>query len=189
MTKFIERTNTSADISEMRVDLSRIVKRIGWPRKYDSDGKPLSSNQIGLNHRPGAKDQFLDNVGSLMAQTIAKEKDFTEYNDMIGQHTFEALERLCENENIKLGRVRYMLLPEKSGLTVHWDTEIRYHYVLQTNPYAFFGETVNEDGLTAKCYHIPADGYFYKVDTTREHFVYNGSREPRIHMVINIVND
>ncbi len=41
---------------------------------------------------------------------------------------------------------------------------------------------INE--LSAKCYNIPADGSFYRVDTTKEHFVYNGGWEPRIHLVI-----
>lgn len=184
MKQFIEKTNTKADLTLLRSDLKKIVDLVGWPKKIDSNGKTLSSNQIGLNHRPGAENQFLDNVGSLMAQTIAKETDFTEYNDLLGETTKRALNTLSESEGVKFGRIRYMLLPEKSGLTVHTDTEIRYHYVLETNSNAFFGEKVNDSEITARCYHIPADGYFYKVDTTRPHFVYNGSREPRIHLVI-----
>jgi len=46
------------------------------------------------------------------------------------------------------------------------------------------GEAVNDNELSAKCYNIPADGSFYRVDTTKEHFVYNGGWEPRIHLVI-----
>ena len=184
MKSFIEKTTVYADLTEMKTDLSLITNEIGWPRNLDAQGKTLSSNQIGLNHRPGAADQFLDNVGSLMAQTVAKETDFTEYNNMIGETTKQALEMLSRAEGVKFGRIRYMLLPEKAGLTVHTDTEIRYHYVLETNPNAFFGERVEDPELVAKCYHIPADGYFYRVDTTRPHFVYNGSREPRIHLVI-----
>lgn len=184
MKSFIEKTNVYADLTAMKNELFSITNQIGWPKKLDAQGKTLSSNQIGLNHRPGAENQFLDNVGSLMAQTVAKETDFTEYNEMIGEITKQALENLSRIESVKFGRIRYMLLPEKSGLTVHTDTEIRYHYVLETNPNAFFGERIEDSELAAKCYHIPADGYFYRVDTTRPHFVYNGSREPRIHLVI-----
>lgn len=184
MKNFIEKTDVCADLVLMKAELLFITEKIGWPKKLDLQGKTLSSNQIGLNHRPGAENQFLDNVGSLMAQTIAKETDFTEYNDMIGETTKQALETLSRVEDVKFGRIRYMLLPEKTGLTVHTDTEIRYHYVLETNPNAFFGERVEDTNLAAKCYHIPADGHFYRVDTTRPHFVYNGSREPRIHLVI-----
>jgi hypothetical protein len=77
-----------------------------------------------------------------------------------------------------------MRLMPKTGLSVHADFECRYHYVLETNKYAYFGEAVNDNELSAKCYNIPADGSFYRVDTTKEHFVYNGGWEPRIHLVI-----
>lgn len=184
MKEFIEKTNFEADLAMMRKDLNDLVSKIGWPRKLDQNGKTLSSNQIGLNHRPGAIDQNLDNVGTLMNQTIAKEKDFTEFNELIGEYTKNKILSLCEEEKIKIGRIRYMRLQEKSGLTVHADSEVRYHYALYTNPNAFFGEKVNENDLSAKCYHIPSDGYFYKVDTFRDHFVFNGSREDRIHLVI-----
>jgi hypothetical protein len=72
----------------------------------------------------------------------------------------------------------------KSGLSVHPDFEHRYHLSIVTNKYSYFGEHVGETDVSAKCYHIPSDGYFYKVDTTREHFVYNGGWEPRIHLVL-----
>lgn len=188
MKKFIDRTNTFADLNLMLNDLYSVTDYIGWPKKLDEAGKTLSSNQIGLNHRPQAQDQFLDNVGSLMGQTLAKESEFTEFNSMLGKYTKDALERLQEEEQINLGRVRYMLLPEKSGLTVHTDMEIRYHYVLKTNPNAFFGECIEDSDFSAKCYNIPADGFFYRVDTRLPHFVYNGSREPRIHLVICTYN-
>lgn len=184
MRKFIEKTEIVADVNLMRKDLENLVNQVGWPRKLDENGKTLSSNQIGLTHRLGAMDQNLDNVGSLLNQTIAKEVEFTEFNDLLGDYTRNIIRRLCELEGIKLGRIRYMRLQEKTGLTVHRDSEIRYHYVLHTHPNAYFGESFNDGELAAKCYHIPSDGYFYKVDTTRDHFVYNGSRTDRVHLVI-----
>jgi len=182
MKDFIEKTNVTADLNQMLSDMEAIINQVGWPRKM-YEGKTLSSNQIGLNHRPNAEDQCLDNVGSLFMQTVAKETDFTEWNDLLGDYTRSAIEKLAKEENFTLGRARYMLLPEKQGLTIHTDMEIRYHYVLKTNKNCLFGETV-EGPHRAVCYNLPADGFFYRVDTTREHFVYNGSREPRIHLVI-----
>lgn len=185
---FIEKTNIYVEHNKMIEDLQKVVDLIGWPVKTDSNGKTLSSNQIGLTHRPGAKDQWLDNVGSLYDSTtgkfIATELDFTELNDQLGDYTRQKIEELCRTEKIRYGRIRYMRLYEKSGLTIHTDAEVRYHYALDTHPDAFICEAVREDGLSAKCYHIPSDGHFYKVDTTREHFVYNGGRQPRIHLVI-----
>lgn len=184
MKKFIEKIDFTANLDLMRKDLNDLVAEIGWPRKLNHDGKTISSNQIGLNHRPGALDQNIDNVGTLINQTLAREKDFTEFNKSIGEYTKNIILSLSKKENIPIGRVRYMRLEEKSGLTVHADSEIRYHLALYTNPNAFFGEKINDIEISAKCYHIPSDGYFYKVDTRREHFVFNGSREDRIHLVI-----
>lgn len=181
---FIEKTSLKTDLTQMRIDLEKIVSLIGWPKKIDLEGKTISSNQIGLNHRPGAEDQNLDNVGSLMRQTIAKESDFTEFNDLIGTYTKSVIDHLAETEKINIGRIRYSLLEEKTGLTVHRDMEIRYHLALYTNPNCFFGFTIDDENISARCFNIPADGFFYRVDTNKEHFVYNGSREPRIHLVI-----
>lgn len=180
----VEKTSMHVDLETMRFELKQITDVIGWPKKLDEHGKTLSSNQIGLNHRPNATDQNLDNVGSLVNQTIAKETDFTEYNKLIGNYTRHVVEQLATNEKFKLGRIRYSLLPEKTGLTVHKDMEIRYHLALYTNSNCFFGFKTDHEHIVADCYHIPANGYFYKVDTTREHFVYNGSRESRIHLLI-----
>lgn len=184
MTNFIQRTNTKADLNLMLQDFEAVISAIGWPKKVDAFGRTLSSNQIGLTHRPGAEDQSLDNVGSLFGQIVAKESEFSEFNDLLGSYTRNAIMQLCKDEGIEVGRIRYMKLQEKTGLTVHKDSEVRYHFVLKTNPNAFFGEKVEDSDLAAKCYHIPADGCFYKVDTTRDHFVYNGSRSDRIHLVI-----
>ena len=76
------------------------------------------------------------------------------------------------------------LLP-KTGLSVHSDTSERYHLVIKTNKDAFIAQTMNNIGIAAVCYHIPADTTFYKVDTTKKHFVYNGGNEERIHLVIS----
>jgi hypothetical protein len=77
-----------------------------------------------------------------------------------------------------------MRLMPKTGLSIHADVEQRYHFVLNTSPAALFGEYIGDADLAAKCYHLPEDGHFYHVDTTKPHFVYNGGWEPRIHLVI-----
>jgi hypothetical protein len=74
-----------------------------------------------------------------------------------------------------------MRLMPKTGLSVHADSSVRYHFVLKTNPHAYIAHTFQAGAL---CFHIPADDTFYKVDTTKHHFVYNGGHEPRIHLVV-----
>ena len=95
------------------------------------------------------------------------------------------LNELCKLQNIKIGRARFMRLLPKTGLTVHADNSERYHLVINTNKDAFIAQTMNNGGIAAVCYHIPADGYFYKVDTTKRHFVYNGGQVDRIHLVVS----
>ena len=145
-------------------------------------------NQIGITYRIGAKNIILDASGSLYDKEkklfIAKESDFTEINPNMGQYTKNILATLAEQEHTKFGRIRYMRLLPKTGLSIHADLEMIYHFVLETNRYALFGDASPDLDMAAKCYHMPADGHFYKVDTTREHFVFNGGWEPRIHLVI-----
>jgi len=71
----------------------------------------------------------------------------------------------------------------RSGLSVHMDDESRYHLVIKTNPFCYMFE-VNSSNVPIGT-HMPADGYFYWVATTEPHFVYNGSFDDRIHLVIN----
>jgi len=108
---------------------------------------------------------------------------FTEWVKEVPEYTKNKILELAEVEGINIGRVRYMRLLPKTGLTVHRDFEQRYHYVFDTNPNSFFGFKTHGD-VSAECYHMPQSEFFYKVDTTLDHFVYNGGWEPRIHLVI-----
>jgi len=186
---FISKTENNIDLNLALTEYINIIEAQNWPKKYDSEGNTLSSNQIGLNYRPGASDQWLDNTGSLynssLQQFDAKEKDFTEFNIENAPYTIKFIKNLAKKIGFKIGRVRYMRLQEKTGLTVHQDLEQRYHIALITHPSAFFGEVIDHNEYSAKCYHIPADGYVYKVDTRRKHFVYNGGRQDRVHIVIS----
>jgi len=183
---FITKTKYTADIDLMRKDLNNLLDQYPWPQ--EDIHLRIPGNQIGIRHRPGAVDQFLNSAGGLYdkaTQTfIAKESDFSEFNELTGAYTKKMLEDLAAKEGFTIGRVRYMRLMPKTGLSVHPDFEMRYHYVFETNKYAYFGDSTVDNDVKAKCYHIPADGHFYKVDTTREHFVFNGGWEPRIHLVV-----
>lgn len=186
--KFIEKINFSANHDQMIKDLNLFISKNPWPNStFMYNDKKYHANQLGLTYRHNADYPLGDAGGSLYDPVTnsftSKEIDFTEWTD-VGPYTKNTIEILSNHINSKFGRIRYMRLMPKTGLTVHADFEYRYHYVLQTNKYAYFGEAVDNDELSAKCYHIPADGFFYKVDTTREHFVYNGGREPRVHLVI-----
>lgn len=176
---FIEKLNLTADIPTVEKNLSVILNATTWG----------TNNQIGLTHRPGAEDIWHDSTGSLYDRVnnieLVKETEFTELNPLTPEYLSYILNELCKSQNIEIGRARFMRLLPKTGLSVHSDTSERYHLVIKTNKDAFIAQTMNNSGIAAVCYHIPADTTFYKVDTTKKHFVYNGGNEERIHLVIS----
>lgn len=185
---FIEKLNFTADMNLMLSDLQNTISTIGWPEQKIVDGdRVYHANQLGLTYRLGSTQPWYDASGSLYDKELrhftGKETDFTEWNN-VGNYTRSIIEQLGSIHGIKFGRCRYMRLLPKTGLSVHADFEPRYHYVFKTNPHAYFLDCTADNELRAKCYHIPADGQFYKVDTTREHSVFNGGWEERIHLVL-----
>lgn len=177
---FIEKIkNIDVDLEKIKADLSWVLTQTQW----------APENQIGFTYRTNTKNnKWKDCVGSLYDEEkkieLIREDEFTEINDLVPEYTKTVLNLLAQQVGFKLGRVRYMLLESKRGLTVHYDTSVRYHLAIETNPYAYMAHTVNNPVMKAVCYHIPADGSFYCVDTKKEHFVFNGGTDPRIHIVI-----
>lgn len=175
---FIEKLNFTVDLEQVRKDLETILEKTTW-----------HNNQIGLTYRPGAKDPWNDSTGSLYDRInnieLVKESEFTEFNTNTPSYLTHILNTLCEIQNFEIGRARFMRLLPKSGLSVHSDTSERYHLVIKTNIDAFIAHTMKASGMAAICFHLPDNATFYKVDTTKKHFVYNGGSEERIHLVIS----
>lgn len=180
---FIRPTDFFSDLSLMKQCTDQIIKQVGWGFK----------DQIGLTHRPRSNDSWFDAAGSLYNREtkkfIAEEKDFTEFN-AIPEFLLNSFNELSAHENIKFGRIRIMRLVPRRGLSIHYDSETRYHYVIDTNPKSYMCLNNNQaTGLEprAQCYHIPMDGQWYHVDTRKTHWVYNGGDTDRIHLVISTV--
>jgi hypothetical protein len=176
---FIKKLDITTDLAITQDALDKILTMTDWGIE----------NQIGLSHRAQPKtDTWKDCIGSLHNREtgvdLANEAEFTELNANIPKYLKSKLLELAREENFSLGRVRFMRLMPKTGLTVHADTSVRYHLVLKTNPTAYIAHVFHAGNVSGLCFHIPADGYFYKVDTTKPHFVYNGGSDPRIHLVI-----
>jgi hypothetical protein len=184
MAPFITKLAARTDPTQVMQDLDAIL-----------DGTTIwePQNQIGLKYRPGAVDQWKDATGSLYDLTtgveLAREEDFTEWCHGIPFYTRAALEMLERSEGVVLGRIRFMRAMPKTGLSMHVDLEQRYHLVLDTNPSAIFAECFKDQEVRCTGYHIPHDGHWYRVDTTREHFIYNGGWTPRIHLVADIAKN
>lgn len=176
---FIEKLNLTADLTTVEKNLSVILNAATWSDK----------NQIGLTHRPEATDVWHDSTGSLYDRItnveLIKESEFSELNSATPEYLSYMLNELCKAQDIKIGRARFMRLLPKTGLTVHADNSERYHLVVKTNKDAFIAQTMINSSIAAVCYHLPADSTFYRVDTTKKHFVYNGGATERIHLVIS----
>jgi hypothetical protein len=174
---FIQKTDINVELDKIIQSLDIILEKTTWHQ-----------NQIGLTHRPGADNLWHDSIGSLYNRLDrteqVRESAFTELNPEIPEYLSFALKQLCDRQGIKIGRARFMKLPSRTGLSVHFDNSERYHLVIKTNKHAFIAHTMYAGVMDAVCFHIPADGHFYKIDTTKEHFVYNGGFEDRVHLVI-----
>lgn len=107
------------------------------------------------------------------------EDEFTTINqEFLGT----ALEDLLHKLPFPYRRARLMRLRKKTCLTIHWDTCLRYHYAIKTNPACFL---VHMKGNIGEFHHVPADGYVYEMDGTKTHMALNASQEERIHLVIS----
>jgi len=180
---FIVATNIYSNLDLIKSDVNDITNEASW--------EPY--NQIGLNFRPGSQNKWYDAVGSRFDKNNlcygANEDEFTEFN-IKSNYLYQELQNLKNKGNIKFGRIRLMRLLPHRGLSVHKDTEIRYHFVIETNKYSYLCETLDENDnlqVKANCFHLPADGQWYKIDTTKTHWVYNGGKTPRIHLVVCVI--
>lgn len=108
------------------------------------------------------------------------------WNDACPEYTKMSIESLSDYVGFKVHRARYLMLLPGLGLPIHTDPTVRYHFPLITNSKCIFGTVSNIDTFeNPQIEHMPINNYFYQVDTTKPHFVFNAGREPRIHLVIS----
>lgn len=98
-------------------------------------------------------------------------------------------------KELNLCRARVMKLKPKSTYSYHWDKTPRIHIPIITNTHCLFivDEVLKEIpapyhnfdivSTPKKIFHLPADGNYYKVDTTMCHTAINLSPYDRIHIV------
>lgn len=187
MTPLIKPTGLQVNIDLINRDCDQLIRQVGWGQQ----------NQIGLNSRDQADNIWFDAAGSLYNRTtkefIGREQDFCNINPL-PTYLRDQLLKLQQSVDIKFGRIRIMRLLPKTGLTVHSDSEPRYHLVLKTNQWCYFcfnesqPDQHQDQDCRAYCYHIPLDSQWYFCDTTKTHWVYNGGQTERIHIVVCVVN-
>lgn len=133
-------------------------------------------NVIAVTSRPDADQPLFEHIGWLPEGV--RERDFTVVNP---EFRGSAIEDLLNKLPFEFGRTRIMRMPKKACLSIHWDTSLRYHYAVVTNPACYL---VFMEGDVGHFRHIPADGYVYEMDARLTHTAINASREERIHIVI-----
>jgi len=154
-----------------------------------------NSNQLCLTHKKGSADVWHEGSGSLAYVGDAGEDEknghksqvgffnaesaYTELNDEVKgteiEHVYNEM-----TKHYSIGRFRVMGLLPNTCLAWHRDTSPRIHVAVKTSEACKFA-------IQNSLFHIPADGHAYYVDTTKDHSVFNGSNELRLHIVGTII--
>ena len=115
----------------------------------------------------------LNRIESHESQTRLVFADLTPIGEAVSQH-------LGGLKAIGLSRGRLLEMQPEFRLDPHRDRFPRLHIALVTSSEAIFH-------FGKKAYHIPADGYPYLLNTTREHAFENHSTQPRAHYVFDVL--
>ena len=144
-----------------------------------------ANGQLCLTHSKLAESvctyhRLLEGTGSLYDfdknEPRYREDDFVVFNrDFRKTHLYEMYSALPD-----IGRFRIMVMDGPQCYTIHRDYTKRYHYVLETNDNCFFLFPDDNEMI-----HVPADGNIHLLDTTKSHTFVNGSKQRRIHLVLD----
>jgi hypothetical protein len=140
-------------------------------------------SQIGLTHSSSnltEEEKIIECTGSIYdygeQKYKSRETDFTVFNERYkNTYLYEIYRNLPS-----IGRFRIMTMHGPCCYTIHKDLSKRYHYVVETNVNCIFlFPTIKQQ------VHIPCDGNLYLLETRLPHTFVNGSRETRIHLVLD----
>jgi hypothetical protein len=156
----IEKTDITVDIQALRDD---------YLQNYQS--WPICENRICLNNYSD-NDDYSKNASIRLIYT-----EYTHINSLFKNTIWEETLNLLPG---KIGRARIMLMGPNCCLEQHRDLEVRWQLALFTDP-ACIAVDVNANTE----YHIPSDGYFYRLDARKLHAVYNNTNHlMRVHLVV-----
>jgi hypothetical protein len=149
----------------MPLDLEKIKKELQTLPSMDG------IKQLGLQGTKDNLDPFLS-VGSMnKLKSKYNETDF-----VVPIFDIPYINSIMSE--LKMFRTRIMILKPRECYTYHCDFTQRIHIPVITNKSSFIVED-------RQLRHLPADGNYYVVDTTKMHTALNGSRqnEDRVHIV------
>ncbi len=163
------------------------INEINW------DGR----TQIGITTLESEPDSTLAACGSLkydwskryiengehiipLRDNPPKEEDFNTLCTQFKGTTLETVYQVLK-ERYKIGRIRLMKSMPFTCLSWHSDSQIRIHYPIKTQEGCFM---VIDDEIM----HMEQDTW-YLTNTKLKHTAFNGSKDERIHLVVNVLND
>lgn len=135
-------------------------------------GLPQQRHAVAVTSKPGAEDPLYDGIS-------ARPEEEMLYNVINAEFLGTYFEEILTALPFPFGRTRIMWIPAQKCYPVHTDHSIRYHLALDTHDGAFILYP-----HAGKLYHIPADGYLYKMDARPPHTGVNCGPLTRAHMVI-----
>jgi len=154
--------------TDIKVDIVKLTKNY----LENKDKWEWANNKVAINNHNGSDFDPTDTRYKLIYSEY-------KYINKVFQDTI--WEEIINRLPIKKGRARLQIMKPDSLLTLHRDFEKRYHLAIITDPACLFLDA--EENQT---YHVPADGYFYKIDTTKLHTAFNASNNcDRLHLVVS----
>lgn len=141
--------------TDLQVDLQALIE--DYYKNFNS--WPVSENRVCLNNMDNA-DDYEKNASLRLVYA-----EFPYMNSIFKNTIWEDTLRLLPG---KIGRARLMIMNPKGSLFKHRDLQARWQLALFTDPNCTIYDFNND-----KSYHIPADGYFYKLDARSPHAAYN----------------
>lgn len=162
----VEEYASSIDVDLIRQEITDLLPRLAL------NCKTLTNVDQLCLHGTHDGDSPLHGVGKIGDLLPFLETDFTE--NLFVEHmpyTYKVL------DSLKACRMRIMGMAPRRCYSYHQDESKRIHIPIVTHRKCFLAF---EDGL----HHLPANGSYYVVDTTRPHSAFNGSQKcHRVHLV------
>ena len=161
------RTAASVDLNQLRQECERLA--------WDSELQQIRT-QTAIQNISGDAD-YLEGTGAKPGQLDSQWANLR--SDLVGTWWEEFFARLPW----RVYRTRIMVMQPRSCYSIHTDTSPRLHIALKTHNQCKFIFTTPPEIV-----HIPADGFVYWVDTSKEHTAINASLEPRWHLLMSLDN-
>tara|TARA_B100000767_G_C19723663_1_gene518474 strand:- start:690 stop:1283 length:594 start_codon:yes stop_codon:yes gene_type:complete len=188
-TDFYQVPDLKFDISKLRSDLEKVLKK----KKFDTPGVS-HFGAISLNQIPDDEESIKGNNIRGQYWTIADESgkevsrdikiDESKYTELVPEFKNTYYQEVYNElkKKFKLGRVRILLKEPRSTLSWHKDPECRLHVPIITN----LGCSMVIENAAK---HLPADGTVTITNNTKYHNFFNGGEQARIHLVACVLEN